>query len=108
MSKKMIGRISIIILVISGCSIIYSQASISCSNTLNTISQNYQQCKKSLLDDVAKILSPLISERDALKKELDNLTKLLNNYEAEKDKLTKSISALENEIKTKGCVNCDV
>ncbi len=105
MSNK-IGLIAISVVVVS-CISLYSQSTISCDNTLNTSAKNYETCKKTLFDEVNKTLIPLIKERDALKKELDTLTNLLKNFDAEKEKLTKSIAKLKNDIKTKGCINCN-
>lgn len=85
---------------------LYSQSSVACDNTLNTVARNYNACKTGLQRDVAQTLLPLIAKRDALKKRVDELTALLANYEREKDRLTKSIEALRKEVKEKGCINC--
>lgn len=103
MSRKMLILAGVVIL---GCTVLYSQSTAGCDNTLNTVARNYENCKKTLFDSVSKTLLPLIQQREALKKELDALNNLLKNFDAEKDKLTKSIAELQNKIKEKGCVNC--
>lgn len=109
MNKKIV-TIAVVAVAITICiSIeIYTQSSVACSNTLNTISRNYDACKKALQNEVSKTLLPLITKANALKKKLQEMTTLLANFDKEKEKLTKSIEELKKQAQAKGCINCPI
>jgi cell shape-determining protein MreC len=104
MGKKLI--IAVIAVAVLGSVSIYSQSSSYCENQANNAKTAYEGCVKSLLDDVTKVLLPLLAQKKSLEDRKKQLEDMLKNHETVKANLTKSIEDLTAQIKTKGCTNC--